>query len=31
MKLTYRQFRYETTESMKMALFQIRANKIALF
>jgi len=31
MKLTYRQFRYETTESMKMALFQIRANKIRSF
>ena len=31
MKLTYRQFRYETTESLKMALFQIRANKIRSF
>jgi len=31
MKLTNRQFRYETTESLKMALFQIRANKIRSF
>ena len=31
MKLTYRQFRYETTESLKMALFQIRANKVRSF
>ena len=31
MKLTYRQFRYETTESLKMALFQIRGNKIRSF
>ncbi len=31
MKLTYRQFRYETTESLKMALFQIKANKIRSF
>ncbi len=31
MNLTYRQFRYETTESLKMALFQIRANKIRSF
>ncbi|MEI6638968.1 MAG: FtsX-like permease family protein [Chlorobium sp.] len=31
MKLTNRQFRYETGESLKMALFQIRANKIRSF
>ncbi len=31
MKLTSRQFRYETGESLKMALFQIRANKIRSF
>ena len=31
MNLTYRQFRYEPTESLKMALFQIRANKIRSF
>ena len=31
MKLISRQFRYETTESLKMALFQIRANKIRSF
>ncbi|MEI8186175.1 MAG: ABC transporter permease [Chlorobiaceae bacterium] len=31
MKSSYRQFRYETTESLKMALFQIKANKIRSF
>jgi putative ABC transport system permease protein len=31
MNLNYRQFRYETGESMKMALFQIRANKTRSF
>ena len=31
MNLTYRQFRYETVESLKMALFQIRANKVRSF
>jgi len=31
MKLISRQFRYETTESLKMALFQIRANKVRSF
>ena len=31
MTLTYRQFRYETAESLKMAVFQIRANKIRSF
>jgi putative ABC transport system permease protein len=31
MKLNYRQFRYETGESLKMALFQIRANKTRSF
>ncbi len=31
MSLSYRQFRYETTESLKMALFQIKANKIRSF
>ena len=29
--MNYRQFRYETTESLKMALYQIRANKIRSF
>jgi len=31
MNPTYRQFRYESVESLKMALFQIRANKIRSF
>ena len=31
MNQTYRQFRYETGESLKMALFQIRANKTRSF
>ncbi|TLU83587.1 MAG: FtsX-like permease family protein [Chlorobium sp.] len=31
MRLTRKQFRYETAESLKMALFQIRANKIRSF
>ena len=31
MKQTFRQFRYETTESFKMAFFQIKANKIRSF
>ncbi len=31
MNSTWRQFRYETSESLKMALFQIRANKIRSF
>jgi len=31
MNMTWRQFRYETTESLKMALFQIRANKTRSF
>ena len=29
--MNFRQFRYETTESLKMALYQIRANKIRSF
>ncbi|MEI6757122.1 MAG: FtsX-like permease family protein [Chlorobium sp.] len=31
MNLNYRQFRYETEESLKIALFQIRANKTRSF
>ncbi len=31
MNTTWRQFRYESAESLKMALFQIRANKIRSF
>ena len=30
-RTTYQQFRHETTESLKMALYQIRANKIRSF
>ena len=31
MNSTWRQFRYETSESLKMALFQIKANKVRSF
>ncbi len=31
MKRSYRQFRYESTESLKMALYQIKANKTRSF
>ena len=31
MNKNFRQFRYESTESLKMALFQIRANKTRSF
>jgi len=31
MNLSYRQFRYETGESLKMALYQIKSNKTRSF